>query len=159
MFAAHSNGPGAVKIAIETERGLLVASRLLASREGDDLLRQRLARSVHAPALIDAEVSSVVRGLAITAAPRRISAVRAGQMLADYAGLRIVRHRIQPLQARVFELRHDPVAVRWRVLLAAREKEPIQEPTTTATRPYPATRSHDRCDRTARQAMPGDAQP
>ena len=28
-------------------------------------------------------------------------------MLADYAGLRIVRHPMQPLQARVFELRHN----------------------------------------------------
>lgn len=80
--------------------------RLLASLDGDDLLRQRLARTVHAPALIDAEVSSVVRGLAITAKPNiRISAGRAEQMLADYAGLRIVRHPMQPLQARVFELR------------------------------------------------------
>lgn len=84
--------------------------RLLASREGDDLLRQRLARSVHAPALIDAEVSSVVRGLVIAGPPRRITAARAGQMLADYAGLRIVRHPMQPLQARVFELRHDLTA-------------------------------------------------
>ncbi len=84
--------------------------RLLASREGDDLLRQRLARSVHAPALIDAEVSSVVRGLAITSTPKQISAIRAGQMLADYAGLRIVRHPMQPLQARVFDLRHNLTA-------------------------------------------------
>ena len=84
--------------------------RLLASREGDDLLRQRLARTVYAPALIDAEVSSVVRGLAIAGPPRRVSAVRAGQMLADYAGLRIVRHPMQPLQARVFELRHNLTA-------------------------------------------------
>lgn len=84
--------------------------RLLASREGDDLLRQRLARTVHAPALIDAEVSSVIRGLAIVSTPRRITAVRAGQMLADYAGLRIVRHPMQPLQARVFELRHNLTA-------------------------------------------------
>jgi predicted nucleic acid-binding protein len=84
--------------------------RLLASREGDDLLRQRLARTVHAPALIDAEVSSVVRGLAIAGPPRRVSAVRAGQMLADYAGLRIMRHPMQPLQARVFELRHNLTA-------------------------------------------------
>ena len=83
--------------------------RLLAAREGDDLLRQRLARTVHAPALIDAEVSSVVRGLAI-AAPRQITAARAGQMLADYAGLRIVRHPMQPLQARVFDLRHNLTA-------------------------------------------------
>jgi predicted nucleic acid-binding protein len=84
--------------------------RLLASREGDDLLRQRLARTVHAPALIDAEVSSVIRGLAIASTPQRITAVRAGQMLADYAGLRIVRHPMQPLQARVFELRHNLTA-------------------------------------------------
>jgi predicted nucleic acid-binding protein len=84
--------------------------RLLASREGDDLLRQRLARAVHAPALIEAEVSSVVRGLAIAGAPRQITAVRARQMLADYAGLRIVRHPMQPLQDRVFELRHNLTA-------------------------------------------------
>jgi hypothetical protein len=75
-------------------------------RRVGDLLRQRLARSVHAHALIDAEVSSVVRGLAIAGPPRRITAVRAGQMLADYAGLRIVCHPMQPLtQVRVFELR------------------------------------------------------
>jgi predicted nucleic acid-binding protein len=81
--------------------------RLLASQEGDDLLRQRLARTVHAPALIDAEVSSVVRGLAITSKPTQISADRAGEMLTDYAGLRITRHAMQPLQTRVFELRHN----------------------------------------------------
>ena len=84
--------------------------RLLASLEGDGLLRQRLARTVHAPALIDAEVSSVIRGLAIASPPRQVSAARAGQMLADYAGLRIVRHPMQPLQARVFELRHNLTA-------------------------------------------------
>jgi predicted nucleic acid-binding protein len=84
--------------------------RLLASREGDDLLRQRLARTVHAPALIDAEVSSVVRGLAIASTRRQITPVRARQMLADYAGLRLMRHPMQPLQARVFELRHNLTA-------------------------------------------------
>jgi len=84
--------------------------RLLASRPSDDLLRQRLARTIHAPALLDAEVSSVVRGLAITGSSKRITAVRAGQMLADYAGLRIVRHPMQPLQSRVFELRHNLTA-------------------------------------------------
>ena len=84
--------------------------RLLASRPGDDLLRQRLARTIHAPALLDAEVSSVVRGLAIAGSPKRITAARAGEMLADYAGLRIVRHPMQPLQVRVFELRHNLTA-------------------------------------------------
>jgi predicted nucleic acid-binding protein len=88
-----------------------VIIRLLSSLDGDDLLRQRLARTVHAPALIDAEVSSVVRGLTITAKPNvRISPVRAEEMLSDYAGLRIVRHPMQPLQARVFELRDNLTA-------------------------------------------------
>jgi predicted nucleic acid-binding protein len=84
--------------------------RLLASRESDDLLRQRLARTVHAPALIDAEVSSVIRGLNITTTAKQITGVRASQMLADYAGLRIVRHPMLALQARVFELRHNLTA-------------------------------------------------
>jgi predicted nucleic acid-binding protein len=85
--------------------------RLLSSQPADDLLRQRLARTVHAPALIDAEVSSVIRGLTITTKPNvRISASRAEQMLSDYAGLRIVRYPMQPLQARVFELRDNLTA-------------------------------------------------
>ncbi len=82
--------------------------RLLSSLQGDGLLRQRLARTVHAPALIDAEVPSVVRGLTITTKPNvRITPGRAELMLADYAGLRIVRHAMPPLQARVFELRDN----------------------------------------------------
>jgi predicted nucleic acid-binding protein len=85
--------------------------RLLANKPGDELLRQRLARTVHAPALIDAEISSVVRGLAITTKPNvRISAERARQMLTDYAGLRIVRHPMRPLQARAFDLRGNLTA-------------------------------------------------
>jgi predicted nucleic acid-binding protein len=82
--------------------------RLLSNVRGDELLRQRLARTVHAPALIDAEVSSVIRGLAITTKPDvRITAGRAELMLSDYAGLRIMRHPMQPLQARVFALRDN----------------------------------------------------
>ena len=81
-----------------------IVIRLLASKTGGELLRQRLARTVHAPALIDAEISSVVRGLSITAKP---GAGRALEMLADYAGLRIVRHPMQPLQAQAFEMRHN----------------------------------------------------
>ena len=82
--------------------------RLLSNLEGDALLRQRLARTVHAPALIDAEVSSVVRGLTITTKPNsRITPDQAGQMLSDCAGLRIARHQMQPSQARVFRPRPD----------------------------------------------------
>jgi predicted nucleic acid-binding protein len=67
-----------------------------------------LRAQVHAPTLIDAEVSSVVRGLTITTKPNvQITADRAQQMLTDYAGLRIVRHSMQPLEHRVFELRHN----------------------------------------------------
>jgi predicted nucleic acid-binding protein len=85
-----------------------IVIRLLANLDGDDLLRQRLARTVHAPALVDAEVSSVVRGLTITTKPNvQITADRGQQMLTDYAGLRIVRHPMQPLQRRVFQLRHN----------------------------------------------------
>lgn len=79
--------------------------RLLAAQPGDDLLRRRLSRTVYAPALIDAEVSSVIRALAITTNPSvRISEDRAMQMLRDYAGLRITRHPMRPLQARAFEM-------------------------------------------------------
>jgi predicted nucleic acid-binding protein len=82
--------------------------RLLASLPDDHLLRQWLSRTVHAPALIDAEISSVIRGLAITTKPTvRISEERALEMLHDYAGLRIVRHAMQPLQARAFEMRNN----------------------------------------------------
>jgi predicted nucleic acid-binding protein len=82
--------------------------RLLASLPSDDLLRQHLARTVHAPALIDAEISSVIRGLAITNKPAvRTSEARALEMLHDCAGLRIVRHTMQPLQARAFEMRNN----------------------------------------------------
>lgn len=88
-----------------------IVIRLLSNLDGDDRLRQRLARTVHAPALIDAEVSSVVRGLTITGKPNvQITTARAVQMLADYAGLRIVRYPMQPLQRRAFDLRHNLTA-------------------------------------------------
>lgn len=85
--------------------------RLLANLQGDDLLRRRLARHVHAPVLIDAEVSSVIRGLTITSKPGvRITEERAQDMLADYGDLPIVRHPIRPYQTRVLELRHNLTA-------------------------------------------------
>lgn len=88
-----------------------IVIRVLANRAGDDVLRQRLARTLHAPALIDAEISSVIRGLTITTKPNvRIASERAQQLLDDYAGLRIVRYPMQPLQQRVFALRHNLTA-------------------------------------------------
>jgi predicted nucleic acid-binding protein len=88
-----------------------IVIRLLANKPGDELLRQRMARTVHAPALIDTEISSVVRSLSITAKPEvQIGTERAREMLADYAGLRIVRHPMQPLQERAFEMRYNLTA-------------------------------------------------
>lgn len=88
-----------------------IVIRVLANRAGDDVLRQRLARTLHAPALIDAEISSVIRGLTVTTKPNvRIASERARQLLDDYAGLRIVRYPMQPLQQRVFALRHNLTA-------------------------------------------------
>ncbi|MCT9930467.1 type II toxin-antitoxin system VapC family toxin [Planotetraspora sp. A-T 1434] len=88
-----------------------IVFRLLANVKGDDLLRQRLARKLHAPALIDVEVASVVRGHVITSKPGvRISEARARVMLERYAELKIIRHRMLPLQSRVLELRNNLTA-------------------------------------------------
>lgn len=85
--------------------------RLLANVKGDELLRQRLARKVHAPALIDVEIASVVRGHVITSKPEvRISEGRARIMLERFGQLKIVRHPMLPLQSRVLELRNNLTA-------------------------------------------------
>ncbi|WP_067177139.1 type II toxin-antitoxin system VapC family toxin [Microtetraspora niveoalba] len=88
-----------------------IVFRLLANVKGDHLLRRRFARKVHAPALIDVEIASVVRGHVITSKPEvRISEERAQIMLRRYAELRIVRHPMAPLQSRVLQLRNNLTA-------------------------------------------------
>jgi len=88
-----------------------IVIRLLAARREDDLLRRRLKRRVHAPALLDAEVSSVIRGLSITSKPDvRITEQRARTMLDRYQGLHVTRHPMRPLQSRVQELRNNLTA-------------------------------------------------
>jgi len=88
-----------------------IVFRLLANVKGDDLLRRRLARKLHAPALIDVEIASVVRGHVIASKPEvRISEARGRIMLERYAQLRIVRHPMLPLQSRVLELRDNLTA-------------------------------------------------
>ena len=79
---------------------------LLANRRDDDILRRRLAapRSVHAPHLIDAEVTSGIRGLVLG---RKVDPPRASEMLADFSALRITRHPMAPYLSRVFELRDN----------------------------------------------------
>lgn len=84
--------------------------RLLQNRRGDAQLQKRFSqqRYVHAPALIDAEVSSALRGLAITSKPMiGIDVARAEQMLEDFAALPVIRYPMQPFQRRVFALRHN----------------------------------------------------
>jgi predicted nucleic acid-binding protein len=78
----------------------------LSAREGDDVLRKRLAtpRTLHAPHHLDVEVAAAVRGLA---AGKKITDHRGEQMLADYASLRITRHPVWPYHPRMWALRHN----------------------------------------------------
>lgn len=84
-----------------------VIVRLLQNRTGDEPLRERFGqqRHVHAPQLIDAEVTSAIRGLLTSKAEIRISPARAGEMLDDFADLSVMRHPMLPYQRRVLALR------------------------------------------------------
>lgn len=87
-----------------------IVVRLLQNRTGDAALRERFGRQrqVHAPTLIDAEVTSAVRGLLMTSKPEiTITIERAEQMLDDFAALPIVRYPMQPFQHRVLALRDN----------------------------------------------------
>lgn len=90
-----------------------IVVRLLQNRYGDDALRERLRedRYVHAPALIDAEVTSAIRGLLLTSKPTtQISITRAEEMLDDFRDLPLERHQMQPYQRRALALRHNLTA-------------------------------------------------
>lgn len=87
-----------------------IVVRLLQNRREDHTLRERFdqQRYVHAPALIDAEVSSAIRGLLLTSKPTiKIDVARAGEMLEDLADLPLVRYPMQPYQRRVLALRNN----------------------------------------------------
>ncbi|MGL4175069.1 MAG: type II toxin-antitoxin system VapC family toxin [Dermatophilaceae bacterium] len=87
-----------------------IVVRLLQSRDDDGGLRARFAqhRRLHAPTLIDAEVTSAVRGLLLTSNPEiRITDERAGQMLDDFADLPLLRYPMYPHQRRVLGLRNN----------------------------------------------------
>ncbi|HEY5881705.1 MAG TPA: type II toxin-antitoxin system VapC family toxin [Nakamurella sp.] len=85
-----------------------IVVRLLQNRQDDAELRQRFGRQrhVHAPALIDAEVTSAIRGLLLRSKPA-IAVERAEQMLDDFADLPIVRYPMQPYQRRALALREN----------------------------------------------------
>lgn len=63
--------------------------RLLQNRHGDAQLRDRFGqdRRVHAPALIDAEVASAIRGLLTSKPAIKVGIARAEEMLDDFAEL------------------------------------------------------------------------
>ena len=86
-----------------------VVVRLLQNRPNDGALRDhlRLQRHVHAPALIDAEVTSAIRGLLSARPGTRLSYQRAIEMISDFADLPVVRYAMAPMQRRVLELRHN----------------------------------------------------
>lgn len=87
-----------------------IVVRLLQNRREDAALRARFEqqRQVHAPALIDAEVTSATRGLLMTSkAAFTITAARAAQMLDDFADLPLHRYPMQPHQRRVLALRDN----------------------------------------------------
>lgn len=76
---------------------------LVGSNPGDELLSV-LEGDLHAPHLLDVEVTSVLRGLELGAV---LSPERALEALDDYWSLTIQRHPLEFLQVRVWQLRHQ----------------------------------------------------
>lgn len=83
-----------------------IVIRLLLNREHDDPLRERFGSAEHlaAPALIDAEVSSAIRGLVRSPT---LEVDRAQEMLTDFSTLPLTRYPMQPFQRRVLALRDN----------------------------------------------------
>jgi predicted nucleic acid-binding protein len=69
-------------------------------------IRQRLrtVRLVHAPHLVDIEVTNALRKQVLVGA---VAPVRARQALEDFRAMRILRHRHAPYIARIWELRDN----------------------------------------------------
>lgn len=76
----------------------------LVGSDPDDELLSALDDDVHAPHLLDVEVTSVLRGLALGDKIPQEAAVRG---LEFYWSLSIVRHELHPLSGRVWALRHQ----------------------------------------------------
>lgn len=106
-----------------------IVVRLLLNRPDDAPLRGRFAneRRLAAPALIDAEVASAVRGLLLGSAPAaRLGQQRGDELLADYGDLPIDHYPMLPLQHRVLELRDNFTAYdAFYVTLAETLDEPL----------------------------------
>ena len=76
----------------------------LVGRDVDPRLLDVLTGEVHAPHLLDVEVLSVVRGLVLG---RKLTSTRAEEARIDHFSFGIIRHGIEPLAERVWELRHQ----------------------------------------------------
>jgi predicted nucleic acid-binding protein len=70
----------------------------------DDELLDALQAEVHAPHLLDVEVLSVLRGLALSGKVRTEAAELA---CTDYFAFVIVRHELHPLSDRIWALRNN----------------------------------------------------
>lgn len=113
-----------------------IVVRLLQNQPGDDALRRRLAGEAHydAPALIDAEVASAIRGMLRTSKPgTHIGPRRAGLMLTDLADLPLTRHSLQPYMRRALAMRDNATAYDAFYLALA---EALGEPLLTADRKF-----------------------
>lgn len=119
-----------------------IVVRLLQNRPGDEALRERFShhRYVHAPTLIDAEVTSAIRGLLLTAKPAvKIRVSRAEEMLDDFADLPLVRYPMQPHQPRALTLRHNFTAYDAMYVALA---EALEMPLLTDDRKYGKATGH-----------------
>jgi predicted nucleic acid-binding protein len=76
----------------------------LVGREAPLELLDALQASVHAPHLLDVEVLSTLRGLALGG---KLTTAAAEQARADYLALRISRYEIKGIADRVWELRYN----------------------------------------------------
>lgn len=120
-----------------------IVVRLLLARPDDSGLRERFGheRLVHAPALIDAAVTSAVRGLLLsTKAGTAITTSRAAAMITDFVDLPIARHPMVPLQSRVLELRSNFTAYDGFYVALA---EALQTPLLTDDRKFARAPGHD----------------
>jgi predicted nucleic acid-binding protein len=119
-----------------------IVVRLLQNRQGDDDLRARFeeSRHVHAPTLIDAEVTAAIRGFLLTSkADVGISPDRAEQMVGDFADLPLIRYPMQPYQRRVLDLRHNFTAYDAFYVAIA---ESLDEPLLTDDHKYASATGH-----------------
>jgi predicted nucleic acid-binding protein len=76
----------------------------LVGRDADDELLDVLQADVHAPHLLDVEVLSVLRGLALGGKLERRAAEQART---DYFAFTIARYEVHEFADRIWELRHN----------------------------------------------------